>query len=312
MALFVAGYYSKRQRILRDICCVLAVSIACAILDNAISVHIWHTRPSAQLWLEWLLIIPCLLLGLRFGTMSLRTRQADVIPNTSPLGSPSRPYRAPPELRKRPEDVPTQRIQRSIKRGIDVLAALFLIVLGLPMLLWIIVRIHTSSGGPVFFLHQRVGRAGKMFPCYKFRTMAPNADALLRDLLETDPAAKLEWERDFKLKNDPRITPIGHFLRKSSMDELPQLWNVLKGDMSLVGPRPVVTDELERYGEALPFYIAHRPGITGIWQISGRNDISYTTRVQLDASYVANWTIFTDLVILLKTVKVLFGQQGGY
>jgi undecaprenyl-phosphate galactose phosphotransferase len=198
-----------------------------------------------------------------------------------------------------------------LKRGFDIVASLSALVIGSPILCWIAIKV-LASGRPIFYGHKRVGRNGKPFPCYKFRTMMPNADVLLRELLANDPAAKEEWERDFKLKNDPRITPIGRFLRRTSLDELPQLWNVLKGEMSLVGPRPIVDAELERYGNQVDYYLEARPGITGLWQISGRNDITYDTRVYLDAWYVKNWSLFSDLVILFKTVKVIFKKDGAY
>ena len=198
-----------------------------------------------------------------------------------------------------------------IKRCFDLTASLAVIILGSPILLWIALKV-LASGRPIFFGHRRVGQNGKHFLCYKFRTMAVNADVLLKELLERDPEARAEWNRDFKLKNDPRITSIGHFLRKTSLDELPQLWNVLKGEMSLVGPRPVVDAELERYGNQIDYYLEAKPGVTGLWQVSGRNDVSYDTRVYLDAWYVKNWSLFNDIVILLKTVKVIFKKDGAY
>lgn len=198
-----------------------------------------------------------------------------------------------------------------IKRCFDISAAVTVILLGSPVLLWIAIKV-AASGRPIFYGHKRVGQNGKHFLCYKFRTMAVNADVLLKELLERDPQARAEWDRDFKLKNDPRITSIGHFLRKTSLDELPQLWNVLKGEMSLVGPRPVVDAELERYGNQVDYYLEAKPGVTGLWQVSGRNDVSYDTRVYLDAWYVKNWSLFNDIVILLKTVKVIFKKDGAY
>ncbi len=204
-----------------------------------------------------------------------------------------------------------RRFPQLVKRIFDLVVSLTVMVVGFPVLLWIAAKV-AASGQPVFYGHQRIGRHNKPFPCYKFRTMAPNAEQLLADLLARDPEAKAEWDRDFKLKNDPRITPIGHFLRKTSLDELPQLWNVLKGEMSLVGPRPVVEAELERYGNQVDYYLEANPGITGLWQISGRNDISYDERVYLDAWYVKNWSLFSDIVILFKTVKVIFKKDGAY
>jgi len=200
---------------------------------------------------------------------------------------------------------------RITKRIFDILVSLTVLVLASPLLLWIALRV-ASSGGPIFYGHIRQGQYNKPFPCYKFRTMAPNADVLLRDLLTQSASARAEWERDFKLKDDPRVTPIGKFLRKTSLDELPQLWNVLRGEMSLVGPRPVVSAELSRYGNQVEYYLEAKPGVTGLWQISGRNDVSYDTRVYLDAWYVKNWSLFTDIVILFKTLRVVFRNDGAY
>ena len=204
-----------------------------------------------------------------------------------------------------------RRLPRLIKRCFDLAVSASVLAVASPLFLYIAFRV-SQSGRPIFFGHTRVGQHNKPFKCYKFRTMAPNADQLLAELLARDPEARAEWERDFKLKNDPRITPIGGFLRRTSLDEIPQLWNVLKGDMSLVGPRPVVTAELERYGTQVDYYLEAKPGISGLWQISGRNDVSYDTRVYLDAWYVKNWSLFNDIVILLRTVKVIFRKDGAY
>ncbi|CAN7246405.1 undecaprenyl-phosphate galactose phosphotransferase WbaP [Massilia sp. LjRoot122] len=204
-----------------------------------------------------------------------------------------------------------RRLPQLIKRCFDLLVSLTVLLLGSPVFLFIAFKV-SQSGRPIFFGHTRVGQHNHPFKCYKFRTMAPNADKLLADLLATNAEARAEWERDFKLKNDPRITSIGHFLRRTSLDEIPQLWNVIKGDMSLVGPRPVVTAELERYGNQVDYYLEAKPGVTGLWQISGRNDVSYETRVYLDAWYVKNWSLFNDIVILLRTVKVIFRKDGAY
>jgi len=204
-----------------------------------------------------------------------------------------------------------RRLPRLIKRCFDLLVSIAILAFAFPLFAFIAFKV-SQSGRPIFFGHTRVGQHDRQFKCYKFRTMAPNADRLLAELLAKDADARAEWERDFKLKNDPRITPIGRFLRKTSLDEIPQLWNVVKGDMSLVGPRPVVTAELERYGNQVDYYLEARPGITGLWQISGRNDLSYDTRVYLDAWYVKNWSLFNDIVILIRTIKVIFRKDGAY
>ena len=200
---------------------------------------------------------------------------------------------------------------RSIKRAFDIVVSAILLLLLSPVFLYIVEKIR-KSGGPAFFAHSRIGRNGVTFPCYKFRSMVPNAQEVLQNLLDTSPEARAEWDKDFKLKNDPRITPIGSFLRKTSLDELPQLWNVLKGEMSLVGPRPVISEELDRYGERAVHYLQAKPGMTGLWQVSGRNDVDYESRVYLDAWYVKNWNLWTDIVILFKTVGVVLQRDGAY
>jgi len=172
-------------------------------------------------------------------------------------------------------------------------------------------KIKLFDGGAVIFTHIRIGRHGQLFKCYKFRTMIPNSAEVLAELLAGDPEARAEWEKDRKLKNDPRITPIGRFLRKTSLDELPQLINIVKGEMSLVGPRPVVPDELDLYGEARVYYLQVRPGLTGLWQISGRNDVDYERRVSLDTWYVRNWTLWSDVLILFRTLLIVPSRSSG-
>ena len=198
-----------------------------------------------------------------------------------------------------------------LKRIFDVVAAGFLVFMMLPLfviLIWMITR----DGGAAFFGHTRIGQSGREFKCYKFRSMVPDAERVLNDLLLRDPEARAEWQTNFKLKNDIRITSIGRFLRKTSLDELPQLWNVLSGSMSLVGPRPVVEKELERYGEDVAYYLLAKPGMTGLWQVSGRNDTDYAKRVFLDAWYARNWSLSCDMAILFKTVGVVLRQDGAY
>lgn len=200
---------------------------------------------------------------------------------------------------------------RFIKRLFDILLAFFLLVLLLPLFVYLFIRI-SKDGGSAVYGHTRVGMEGRTFKCYKFRSMVNNSQEVLEHLLATDPVAKAEWEKDFKLKNDPRITPIGHFIRKTSIDELPQLWNVLKGDMSFVGPRPVTEVELQRYRQYVRYYLAVRPGITGLWQVSGRNDTTYNERIRLDTKYVISWTLLKDIQILFKTVLVVLFRKGAY
>ena len=203
-------------------------------------------------------------------------------------------------------------INRWLKAIFDFVVTLVGTVMISPILLFIALWIYKDSPGPVIFKHMRIGKNGKAFPCYKFRSMCVDAKAKLEELLETDPEAKAEWERDFKLRNDPRVTKSGAFLRKTSLDELPQIFNVLKGEMSLVGPRPIIHEELERYGEYVDDYLMVKPGITGMWQVSGRSDIDYEERVLLDSWYVRNWSVWIDIVMLFKTFKVVLLRKGAY
>lgn len=190
----------------------------------------------------------------------------------------------------------------------------FAIVAGiavLPLLAALMLALRLRGGGPVLFAHARIGRHGKPFSCLKLRTMVPDAQDQLRALLEIDPVARREWESSFKLYRDPRVDRFGAFLRKSSLDELPQLWNVLRGDMSIVGPRPITEAETQRYGEYMAEYLAVRPGLTGPWQVGGRSDVSYERRVRMDAEYVRNWRFRTDILIVLKTVRVVLLGRGA-
>jgi exopolysaccharide production protein ExoY len=189
--------------------------------------------------------------------------------------------------------------------------ALVLLLVLSPVFLIICALIWRKDGAPIFFGHFRVGYRGRVFRCLKFRTMYREAGQMLQALLESSPEARAEWARDQKLRNDPRITPIGHFLRKTSLDELPQLFNVLRGEMNLVGPRPIIVEELTRYGRSRWDYLAVKPGITGLWQVSGRNLVSYEQRVALDRRYVEQQSAWLDLTILVRTVKVLITREGA-
>ena len=191
-----------------------------------------------------------------------------------------------------------------------VSAALLLLVFS-PLMLIIAWRIWREDGAPVLFAHWRVGQNGHLFRCLKFRTMVCNADVVLAELLLRDPLAREEWLRDHKLRDDPRIMRVGRFLRRTSLDELPQLFNVLCGDMNLVGPRPVVVQEVPRYGEHKRHYLSVKPGMTGLWQVSGRNNLSYAQRVALDARYVETRSLRSDLRILVRTVSVLVTRDGA-
>ncbi|MBZ1575444.1 undecaprenyl-phosphate galactose phosphotransferase WbaP [Klebsiella pneumoniae] len=200
---------------------------------------------------------------------------------------------------------------RILKRAFDIIASLAIILILSPLLLYISKRVK-QDGGPAIYGHERVGKNGRPFKCLKFRSMVINSKEVLEELLKNDIEAKAEWDLTFKLKNDPRITKIGHFLRRTSLDELPQLFNVLRGEMSLVGPRPIITAELERYNEEVEYYLLSKPGMTGLWQVSGRSDVDYDTRVYLDAWYVKNWSMWNDIAILFKTVSVVLKRDGAY
>jgi exopolysaccharide production protein ExoY len=198
------------------------------------------------------------------------------------------------------------------KRLFDVLAASILIFALLPLMLFVALVIYSFEQGPVLYGHDRIGYRGRRFRCLKFRSMVPNSAEVLERHLAESPTARAEWDASQKLRNDPRITALGKFLRVTSLDELPQLINVVRGDMSLVGPRPIVQAEVGRYGNNIEAYTSTRPGITGLWQVSGRSDVDYDRRVQMDATYVTNWSLPGDVAILLRTVKVVFSQSGSY
>ena len=198
------------------------------------------------------------------------------------------------------------------KRALDIVGAGLGLVVLAPFFL-IVAMMVRADGGPAFFAHQRVGRGGKLFGCLKFRSMVIDSQARLEDLLANDPAARAEWDATRKLKNDPRITRIGRFLRSSSLDELPQLINVLRGEMSLVGPRPVQEAEIDRYyGASAAHYMAVRPGITGLWQVSGRSETSYESRVALDVAYVSRPSLLADIAILLRTPVAVLSRRGAH
>lgn len=196
-------------------------------------------------------------------------------------------------------------------RLFDQFCAFWLLVLLAPVFAIVAWFIWRADGAPVFFGHYRIGRDGRLFKCFKFRSMYRESDRMLKQLLERDAAAREEWARDHKLTNDPRITPIGHFLRRTSLDELPQLFNVLRGEMSLVGPRPITVAELPRYGAVRWHYLSTRPGMTGLWQVSGRNDVTYEERVEMDRHYVESDSWLMRLRILWRTVSVVLRGSGA-
>ena len=210
-----------------------------------------------------------------------------------------------------PRRGPIDVVANELALRLNQLLALLILVLLAPVMGVVAFLIWQRDGAPVLFAHYRVGHDGKLFRCMKFRTMYRDAERMLAELLAKDPAARAEWQREQKLLRDPRITPIGHFLRRTSLDELPQLFNVLRGDMSLVGPRPITVGELTRYGRVRWHYLSVRPGITGLWQVSGRNNTSYDERVALDQRYVEERSAWMNLRILLKTVKVVVARDGA-
>jgi Undecaprenyl-phosphate galactose phosphotransferase WbaP len=203
-------------------------------------------------------------------------------------------------------------IPQFVKRCFDVIASTGVALLASPVLLALCVAVRLSSPGPIFYGQSRIGRNQKSFKVWKFRSMVVNADAVLKARLDADPALREEWERDHKLKRDPRVTWIGRFLRKSSLDELPQIWNVICGEMSLVGPRPITHAEIERYGDIFGQYLRVIPGVTGLWQISGRNNTTYELRTRIDDYYVRNWSLSLDIYILFRTFKTIVWAEGAY
>ncbi|MEM7650461.1 MAG: sugar transferase [Pseudomonadota bacterium] len=200
---------------------------------------------------------------------------------------------------------------RIFKRGTDILSATALV----PVLGLVIIGVSAlikRDGGCIFYSQKRIGRNGEAFQCLKFRTMVPNAEQALEDYLSQNPDCRDDWNTYKKLKNDPRITLVGKFLRKFSLDELPQIINVLKGEMSLVGPRPILENERHFFAESYQDYLSVKPGITGLWQVSGRNEKTFVERVELDSEYVRNWTMLSDVSIIFKTFAVVFSGRGAY
>lgn len=223
-------------------------------------------------------------------------RDREAIPVNSPIG----PIRSGPRI-----------TSGSVCRMFDVMIALVAIVFAAPLLAAVAIAVKCGDGGPILFGHQRIGAGGRPFRCLKFRSMVLDADVRLAKLLETDPAARREWERNHKLRKDPRITAVGEFLRKSSLDELPQLFNVLRGEMSVVGPRPIVAAEARRYGQRFAWYCKVRPGITGYWQVSGRNDTTYRRRVAMDTVYAKNKSVLWDIKLVFLTIPAVLLARGS-
>jgi exopolysaccharide production protein ExoY len=199
----------------------------------------------------------------------------------------------------------------SIKRALDIVAALTFFIVFLPLYLAVALGVCLTSRGPIFYVQERMGRHGRVFRFYKFRSMVENSDEVFSSFLDSDSEARSQWEKYQKLDRDPRITWFGRLIRRTSLDELPQFWNVLTGDMSLVGPRPCMPSQKNLYGMHWRAYCAVRPGLTGLWQVSGRNRLTYEQRVQLDAKYVKNWSLLLDVRILLRTVGVVLTGHGS-
>ena len=198
-----------------------------------------------------------------------------------------------------------------LKAAFDRTFALIALIAISPILACVAALIWIRNDGPIFYAHNRIGKNGAVFPCYKFRSMTPDDGRLFDQLMEIDPIARKEWIDNRKVYRDPRVTRLGAFLRSSSIDELPQFWNVLRGDMSVVGPRPVTEEELEKYGVHAADYLSIRPGLTGPWQVSGRSEISFKERVEIDADYIENWSFWGDLKIILRTVRTVALRQGA-
>lgn len=220
-----------------------------------------------------------------------------------------------PSLFKRhiSRDMPATLLRyRVVKRVIDLALIIASIPLLLPLLATVALLVTLTSPGPIFFSHRRLRRESRFFSMWKFRTMCENSEEILKQHLAQYPEAQIEWKAIHKLRKDPRLTPVGSFLRRYSLDELPQIWNVITGEMTLVGPRPIVTDEIERYGDRFSYYCGVVPGMTGLWQISGRNDVSYDIRVSLDCEYVARWSLCKDVVILFRTFSSVIHQNGAF
>ena len=201
---------------------------------------------------------------------------------------------------------------RILKRIFDIVLILLSIPVLLPVLGLVAAVVVLTSPGPVFYSHRRIRQNGAFFSMWKFRTMCVNSAEVLEDHLKSHPVARSEWSQAQKLKTDPRVTPLGHFLRRYSIDELPQVWNVVRGQMALVGPRPIVAAEVEKYGEGFSYYCRVKPGLTGLWQVSGRSELTYPQRVALDCAYVERWSLGRDVVILLRTFSSVANKDGAY
>lgn len=210
------------------------------------------------------------------------------------------------------QDYRNKAARSSLKRGLDFVVAISALIILSPLMVVIAYLIRNTDGGPALFKQTRIGHNGKEFICLKFRSMVANADQVLDELLESNALAAQEWAKDHKLRNDPRVTLVGKIIRKTSLDELPQLFNVLRGEMSMIGPRPITKEEITKYGDFYRYYASVKPGISGLWQISGRNNTTYEERIHLDVTYVTNWSIWLDLKIFFLTVPAVVFSKGSY
>ncbi len=218
-----------------------------------------------------------------------------------------------PAASRRRDPLPAELFRyKVVKRSLDLTLTFLLFPLLLPLLLIVAALVFVSSPGPIFYSHRRIRRNGAFFSMWKFRTMRVNSAEVLDRYLDQHPRARAEWKRTHKLKHDPRVTRIGRFLRCYSLDELPQIWNVFRGQMSLVGPRPIVAAEVEKYADQFDCYCRVKPGITGLWQVSGRSKLTYSQRVLLDCKYVAQWSLAGDIAILARTFASVANQDGAF
>ena len=239
--------------------------------------------------------------------LQLRHEGAEPLPRSLPAARRKASQREVPA--EDPHAVPNGQAGEIGKRVFDIALALSALALLAPLIGLLVVALRLTMRGPILFAHMRVGLGGREFRCFKFRTMVHDAERVLEEHLRSDPQACEEWRRTQKLKRDPRVTLVGRALRKSSLDELPQLINVLRGEMSCVGPRPIIRAELDRYGDAAPLYLTVRPGMTGLWQVSGRSSLSYEDRVRLDQDYIRQRSLWLDLKIVLRTVPALLDTE---
>ena len=252
--------------------------------------------------------------GAKIGGAKLGWTGDTVERSVAPAPAPRRlaTVAAPATMRRQRQPRAPDRVPMLMSRLFDLVFASAVLAVALPALVLVAVALQIDSPGPLFFVQRRIGRGGRTFPCIKFRTMCVDADAVLARHLAADPAARAEWDADFKLRNDPRVTRLGALVRKFSIDEFPQLINILRGEMAVVGPRPIIAAEVEKYRSSYIDYCAVKPGLTGLWQVSGRNNTSYRRRVALDRCYVRRKSLLLDLRIVAMTVPAVLGARGSY